>query len=599
MAEGRVKIRIEGDSSQFESTLTGIESSVGRLGSVLQGIGQAAGQFIGMQVASGVDILTGSVSKASDLAETVEKVGVLFGQDAMPALVDWARTSSTAFGQSEQQALAAAATFAVFGKSAGLTGQELVDFSKQQVELASDMASFSNTTPEEAIIAIGAAFRGEQEPIRRYGVLLDEMTLRQKAVEMGIISSTKEALTPQQKVLAANAEVIDQTTDAHGNFQRTSDNLANSQRILTAQWEDMQAKIGQKLLPVMTKLTRFAIEKLMPALGRLASAVGSLYNNQIKPFLNFMADHKEILIGIAVAIGVGLVSAVWAAVPAIVAWASAQWAAAAAVIATHLPIVAISVAIGALVAGVIWAYQNWDWFRIAVDAVAHFLTDVLWPAIKDGVSWLAEKLAPAIGWVASMFTDHLWPAIKTIVEWIWDHIVPAVKEHIRILKELWEHAGPIFGKIRDAVGWVIEKVGELVSKFIDLNTQLIEKVGPIKDALIAPFQAAFNAIANIWNSTVGKLSFEIPDWVPNLGGNGFSMPKIPSFSEGGLAFDPMLAIVGDHKTGGAEIITPEKKMAEVVRANSRPSIAIGTINMGNAGVNELTRELSFMLRASR
>jgi hypothetical protein len=56
--------------------------------------------------------------------------------------------------------------------------------------------------PPEAHAAIGAALRGESEPIRNYGVLLDDATMRQKAFELGLTSSTKNALLPQTKVLA-------------------------------------------------------------------------------------------------------------------------------------------------------------------------------------------------------------------------------------------------------------------------------------------------------------------------------------------------------------------------------------------------------------
>src|SRR5262245_12393296 len=52
-------------------------------------------------------------------------------------------------------------------------------------------------------------------------------------------------------------------------------------------------------------------------------------------------------------------------------------------------------------------------------------------------------------------------------------------------------------------------------------------------ALTAPFRIAFNAIASLWNNTVGKLSFTIPAWVPGVGGKGFDVPDIPKFHAGG------------------------------------------------------------------
>lgn len=56
----------------------------------------------------------------------------------------------------------------------------------------------------------------------------------------------------------------------------------------------------------------------------------------------------------------------------------------------------------------------------------------------------------------------------------------------------------------------------------------------IGNAISAPFKFAFNLIADAWNNTVGRLSFTIPSWIPGIGGNGFSMPRIPKFHTGGV-----------------------------------------------------------------
>jgi hypothetical protein len=160
----------------------------------------------------------------------------------------------------------------VFGKSAGLAGSDLVKFSTDFTVLASDLASFNNTTPDEAITAIGSALRGEAEPLRRFGVLLDDASLRAAALELGIVSTTKNALTPQQKVLAAQELIFRQTGDAQGDFARTSDGLANSQRILTAQIENVKTSIGTALLPVATELFQFIGSKLIPILTNFSDS---------------------------------------------------------------------------------------------------------------------------------------------------------------------------------------------------------------------------------------------------------------------------------------------------------------------------------------
>lgn len=202
------------------------------IGSKMTRAGQIATVGLTLPIAG---LAVAATKAASDLNETANKIDTLFGSSAN-AIKEFSTTASTALGQSRKQALDAAADFAVFGKSAGLAGNDLVQFSKQNVQLAADMASFFNTSPEEAITAIGAAFRGESEPIRRYGVLLNEASLKDQALRMGLIKTTTEALQPQARVLAAQALILQQTSAAQGDFAKTSDGLANQSRILNAQF---------------------------------------------------------------------------------------------------------------------------------------------------------------------------------------------------------------------------------------------------------------------------------------------------------------------------------------------------------------------------
>lgn len=194
-----------------------------------------------------------SVKGASDLGEAINVTNEIFESGAQK-VKDFASKAANSIGQSTKTALDGANTFATFGKSAGLAGNELSDFAIRFSGLASDLASFRNTTPEDAIQAIGAALRGESEPIRRYGVMLNEASLQAVAFREGIIKTSKEALTPQQRVLAASAAIFEQTKDAQGDFARTSDGLANSSRTLNAQISDLKAGMGEALLPTVQAL---------------------------------------------------------------------------------------------------------------------------------------------------------------------------------------------------------------------------------------------------------------------------------------------------------------------------------------------------------
>lgn len=219
------------------------------MGGRLQKVG--AGLTLGLTVPL-VGAFMSSIGPASDLNEQVSKTEQLFGESSK-TIVEWASNAAQSMGQSERAALEGAGTFGTLFLNIGKSKDEAGQMSQRMVELAGDLASFNNTSPEQAIEAIGAALRGEAEPIRQYGVLLDDATLRQKALEMGLISSVKEGLDPAQKAAAAYQVILDKTGQAQGDFARTSDGLANKQRIASAELENAKAKLGESFLPVATQ----------------------------------------------------------------------------------------------------------------------------------------------------------------------------------------------------------------------------------------------------------------------------------------------------------------------------------------------------------
>lgn len=235
------------------------------------------------------DFFSSAVSGASDLGEVQSKVNQIFGEQGARALQAFAAKGATALGQTSLEVQNAAATFGVFGKMAGLAGTDLTRFATDFVSLSTDLASFHNANPSEVVEALGAALRGETEPMRRFGVLLDDASMRNQALKMGLIATTKEALTPQQKVLAAQALIMEQTKDAHGDFAKTSAGLANQQRILAAQWTEMKTTLGGALLPVVTQVVTALNTAMKPVIGWLAETGVPKFSASITQITNAAA----------------------------------------------------------------------------------------------------------------------------------------------------------------------------------------------------------------------------------------------------------------------------------------------------------------------
>jgi len=199
-----------------------------------------------------------SIQAASDLGEAISKAGVVFGQSA-GEVIAWSKTLDDAFGQSQQGALEAAGGFGNMFTAMGFSRKEAAEMSKTMVELASDLASFNNSDPEIGLEKIRAGLVGETEPLRVWGVVLNETVVAAKALEMGL-AATKNEITDQDKVLARYQFILDNTTNSQGDFARTANDTANSQRRLSAQMKNLSATLGSALRPAYTSIINQLIE---------------------------------------------------------------------------------------------------------------------------------------------------------------------------------------------------------------------------------------------------------------------------------------------------------------------------------------------------
>jgi hypothetical protein len=109
--------------------------------------------------------------------------------------------------------------------------------------------------------------------------MLNDATLRQRALAMGLIQTTNQALTPQQKSLAAYQEILAQTSKASGDVARTQDSMGNKIKDASQKFEDLKSKIGEvvgvvggPLLDVLGA-TASAVEPLLTAFTKLPSGM--------------------------------------------------------------------------------------------------------------------------------------------------------------------------------------------------------------------------------------------------------------------------------------------------------------------------------------
>jgi len=213
------------------------------------------------------------VASASSLQESLSKVNAVFGSSANQ-VVAWSETTAKALGVSQRAALEAAGTYGNLFQAFGLGAPEAQAMSIRLVELAADMASFNNVPIDDALLALRSGLSGETEPLKKFGVALNETTLKAKALEMGLISTSKGTLPQLIKTQAAYALILEQTSIQQGDVARTSDGVAFKMKSFGAQVEDVKGQIGTALIPIFSALMSFMNDKVIPVFVEFAAILG-------------------------------------------------------------------------------------------------------------------------------------------------------------------------------------------------------------------------------------------------------------------------------------------------------------------------------------
>jgi len=242
------------------------------------GVAIAATQAIGF--------LNDAAGKASDLEEAQGKVNVVFGEGA-DQVSKWAEGSAEGFLLSKSAALEAAGTYGNLFQAFGIGRESATEMSTTLVELAADMASFNNTSVDDALVALRSGLSGETEPLKRYGVALNDARLRAKALELGIYNGVG-ALNSAQKAQASYNLILEDTTLAQGDVERTGDNLANQQRRMAADIENAEAEIGKAWASI-----QLGAIKVTRSLGELVDQTGEDFGD-IASFFTETQDWGEI-----------------------------------------------------------------------------------------------------------------------------------------------------------------------------------------------------------------------------------------------------------------------------------------------------------------
>jgi hypothetical protein len=462
--------------------------------------------IVGALTAVGVE----GVKMASDLTEIQNVVDVTFGKSAKQ-IDDWSKTALQSFGLSELAAKRYTAVFGSMLKSSGISNKYLVTMSENLAALAADFASFYNISQDEAFEKIQSGLGGEVDPLQELGINMTVANLQAYALSKGIKTAWNNMDQATQTMLRYNY-LLEHSKDAQGDFARTSGSFANQMRLLKTNFQQTAAKLMQNVAPALAKVLQ-RVNQLMDGFNKPGAI--QKFQTSITNAVDKLIATLPTAIILAQDIGSALMF-VFSAAYDVYSFISDNWGVIEPMI---LGIVSAMTAWKAITLGMT-IYQG---IMAGIRAGTIAATIAQWglnaAVLANPMTWIVLGISAAIGvLVAGIYVlwKH-WDAVSSFMVGIWQTYVL-----------------PFF-----------QSVGEWFSG--------------IWDAVLGGFRAYINFIIsgiNLLISGLNKINFDIPNWVPFVGGKhfGIQIPLLPTFAEGGFANQP--SIFGE---AGLEVAIPIKR----------------------------------------
>lgn len=525
---GPIAISVVADVAKMRAGIDQVNGKLGALGkgAKLLGGAIAAGFVADKVVQFGKEV----VRAASDSQQSLGATETVFGKYANTVIAT-SKKAAQAYGLSANEYRENANLLGALFKNQGVQLDQLGAKTQQFVGVGADLAATYGGTTKEAVEALGSAFKGEFDPLERYGISIKQSAINAELAARGQDKLTGSALKAAQQQ-ATTALIMRQSKDALGAFGRESDTLAGQQQRLSAQFEDVKAKIGTAFLPILTKLVEVVNAVVLPALG----TAWTFLSGKLGPVFATVKGYVEQLTGaFGGGGGGGGLSGVIGTVQAVFA----------SFVQTVGPIVSGFVAL---------VRNNWDkiktWTKQTFGQVKSTISSELelvravidrmlsiyravWNRFGDDILRIVKTVFSTIGGVIRGALNIVqgiirtitalikgdwsgaWDGIKQIVRGAWQVITSIVKGAGQVL---WTVAKAAFGLLKDAASAGISKAVELVrslpgkvaSALGNLGSYLFSKGAALIQGLIDGIMSKISAVGNAIGSVASKVKGFFP-----------------------------------------------------------------------------------------
>lgn len=495
------KVLFKTDPNSKKEAENEMEDLSGKAKKLLGAIG------IGFSIKGAYDAIKACVSVSSEVEEMQNKFDVVF-RGMTDDVESWAQSYADAVGRNSNTIKGYLADSQNLFVGMGMEREAGAKLSEQMIELALDLASFNNLNEDDAVNAMTKALMGESESAKTLGAVLNDNT-RAQAMQVLGLTGTYQALDEATKMQVNYQAILNQSSDAVGDCERSLDSYESTLKQTTAKLEEVKTLIGQFFMPTFKRVLSYANQGLM----KLRDWISKLQTFADK------IGGVEHLLSLLAATGAALVVAL--NFKKIVSGATALLKVLGGIKLSTLAIIAVVVLLVLLVDDFINFMQGNDSLfgsmlekaGVDVDEVREKITSVwntikttlqnIWEFIKGlGISiWDTLKAFWAENG-ESIKTSFLqiWEAIKSAVSSIWNSIKSIAETVFNELKAFWDAWGD---KIMSAFSIVWEGIQSLLMIALGIITSLFSAFAALLSGDWEGFwQSIKDFLQGIWDGIV-------------------------------------------------------------------------------------------------
>jgi hypothetical protein len=237
----------------FGNAAGGLGGTLGKVGAALASFGLAT---------KAVQFTKESIDSARDLERNLFSVKTIF--DEFSPAIERFTLNAEQMGLSQKDAAKASTFLGSVLKQSGFSMEFVTAETQKLVSLGVDLAATYGYDVQEALLGMTALFRGEYDPIEKFGVAMKQSEINSELAARGLDKLEGSARRNAEQTIRLEL-LYQRAADATGAFKAQSGNLYVEQKKLQAAWENMQATVGTQLLPAMGGL----VEVLKPLVDEL------------------------------------------------------------------------------------------------------------------------------------------------------------------------------------------------------------------------------------------------------------------------------------------------------------------------------------------